>query len=122
MKSLLTIILSLSLFQNVAFARHISGAVKDAENKPIENASVVLLNAKDSSVIKLGAANKNGKYDFENINAGHYIIKATAVGFTPAFSPSFEYKGDDPGRCRPALRKICHPTCRSNCYRTKTAY
>ncbi|HUN04824.1 MAG TPA: carboxypeptidase-like regulatory domain-containing protein, partial [Niabella sp.] len=95
MKSLLTIILSLSLFQNVAFARHISGAVKDAENKPIENASVVLLNAKDSSVIKLGAANKNGKYDFENINAGHYIIKATAVGFTPAFSPSFEYKGDD---------------------------
>ncbi|HEV3252504.1 MAG TPA: hypothetical protein VGZ71_16200, partial [Puia sp.] len=45
----------------------ISGNVNDEKQKAIESATVSLLKAKDSGLIKLAICDKDGKYVFENI-------------------------------------------------------
>ena len=50
-----------------ATAQNVKGLVKDVEGIALANASVSLLNAKDSSVVKLAITNKTGEYQFKNI-------------------------------------------------------
>src|SRR5690349_335718 len=86
----------LSGFVLLAFssiAQSIKGMVKDADGKIIANASVSLLNAKDSSVIKLAVTNATGQYEFKNIKNGHYITNVAFVGYAVAYSPVFEVSG-----------------------------
>lgn len=68
----------------------ITGNVKGANDKPLTNATVSLLKAKDSSLVKLAVASENGAYKFEKINAGQYLIKAEAVGHQKSFSKMVE--------------------------------
>ncbi|MDB5196528.1 MAG: hypothetical protein JWP88_899 [Flaviaesturariibacter sp.] len=49
-------------------------------------ATISLLRAKDSAVVKLAAANKHGEFLFENVSNGKYIIQATAVGHRKGYS------------------------------------
>ena len=51
------------------------------DDQPLENATVYLLNRKDSSLVKLSLTNKSGLAEFENIFNGEYLIKATNVNF-----------------------------------------
>ena len=69
---------------------HISGAIIDGNQKTIESATISLLTAKDSSVVKFSVAGKDGKFAFENIPNGKYLIAVTAVGHQKGFSESFE--------------------------------
>lgn len=94
MRSLITTLAGFILLQTATYGQNITGNVKDADNKPIELASVTLLKAKDSSIAKVNATDKTGHYKFEGIAQGNYIVKATAIGYSPALSPSFEYKGE----------------------------
>ncbi len=73
----------------------ISGTVKDADNKPLNAATITLLKAADSSIAKLNASDKSGSYTFEHIEPGKYIVLATAVGYTKAYSAAFELAGTD---------------------------
>src|SRR6476620_3940880 len=68
----------------------VSGAVQDVTGKSLEAATVNLLRAKDSSIVKLAAADKSGQYAFEVSADGKYLIVASAVGYTKLYSPSFE--------------------------------
>jgi hypothetical protein len=66
----------LSAFIFIAFAstaQNIRGIAKDAEGKLLTNASVSLLNAKDSAVMKLAVTNTFGEYKFQNIKDGKYL-------------------------------------------------
>ncbi len=56
----------------------------------LENASVELLKAKDSSLVKIALTGNNGLAEFENIPFGHYLFKATMVGFDLKYSNIFE--------------------------------
>lgn len=76
-------------------AQKIAGGVKDPEGKVVAAATASLLNAKDSSVVKLAAAGKDGMYAFESIPAGSYIVMATAVSYNKAYSAAFSYAGDE---------------------------
>ena len=67
-----------------------SGTVIDGATKIIESATITLLRAKDSSVAKLSVADKTGKYVFENIIEGKYMVSVTAVGHQKGFSETFE--------------------------------
>jgi iron complex outermembrane receptor protein len=60
----------------------------------MDYATVSLLRGKDSSVVKSTLTNDAGKYQFDNIIAGRYIIKATTVGYQPTFSPVLEVQDD----------------------------
>ncbi|MFT4095376.1 MAG: TonB-dependent receptor [Niabella sp.] len=92
-----TFVLFLTTFiiQSQITAQKISGAITDTENKPLNAATVTLLNSKDSSVVKLNATNTSGNYVFEGIEAGSYFIMATTVGYNKAYSAAFEYTGDE---------------------------
>jgi iron complex outermembrane receptor protein len=71
----------------------VSGALIDENGKPLDYATVSLLNAKDSTVVKGTLSNDAGAYAFDHINAGTYIIKATVVGYEKAVSKPFAVTG-----------------------------
>ena len=62
--------------------------VTDQKNS-IENATVELLRSKDSALIKTSLTDNKGVAEFENINAGSYLVKISAVGYSPRFSEAF---------------------------------
>ena len=64
----------------------LNGAVHDGTGKPMPFASVALLNARDSSVAKGTASDQQGLYAFENVRAGRYVVRATAVGYQKVHS------------------------------------
>jgi len=68
----------------------VSGQVIDGNTKTIEAATITLMRAKDSSVAKISAANKDGNFVFENVSEGKYFVSITAVGHSKGFSESFE--------------------------------
>ncbi len=68
----------------------ISGSIKDGGNqKIIDAASVSLLQSKDSGLVKVAVADAAGNFYFENIKEGNYLVMATSVGHTKAYSQSF---------------------------------
>nr|WP_067056625.1 outer membrane beta-barrel family protein [Mucilaginibacter sp. L294] len=68
----------------------ITGQLQNEQAKPMDYATVSLLRGKDSSVVKSTLTDDAGKYLFNNIIAGRYIIKATTVGYQPTFTPVLE--------------------------------
>jgi len=68
----------------------VTGQVIDGNTKTLEAATITLLRAKDSSVAKISAANKDGNFVFENVSEGKYFVSITAVGHTKGFSELFE--------------------------------
>jgi iron complex outermembrane receptor protein len=58
----------------------ISGTFTDNTSKPLQSVSVSLLKASDSSLVKIAVTNKEGNYEFDNINEGNYFLSATSVG------------------------------------------
>ena len=89
---LLTVILS--TISVVSYSQEIEGKITgnviDGNAKTIESATITLLKAKDSSVIKLSVADKTGKFVFEAIPEGKYLVSITAVGHQKGFSEPFE--------------------------------
>ena len=67
----------------------IKGVLQDAQSKPVDYASVSLLNAKDSTIVTGTLSTETGEYHFDNIKNGTYIVKATEVGFENALSQPF---------------------------------
>ncbi|MGN7821146.1 outer membrane beta-barrel protein [Chitinophaga sp. 22536] len=68
----------------------IAGKVIRTGDQPVEFATVTLLKAGDSSLVKGAIADINGKYEFEQIKQGKYLIAAAAVGMNKAYSKPFE--------------------------------
>jgi hypothetical protein len=68
----------------------INGIVNDQNVKPFPSATATLLKASDSSIIKLTLSDKTGKFSFENIPDGKYLISLSAVGHAVSFSETIE--------------------------------
>lgn len=83
---------------------HISGTVQDITGKVLEAATINLLRAKDSSVVKLAAANKNGQYSFEIPTDGKYLVLASAVGYSKVYSAPFDVNAATPTIALKALQ------------------
>ena len=64
----------------------ISGTVIDGNTRTIESATIMLLNAGDSSMAKIGLADKTGRYEFDGIADGRYLVSVSAVGHSTAYS------------------------------------
>jgi hypothetical protein len=85
--SLLTITTLLSAFaQAQTNTGKIRGNVVDGSQKTIISATISLLKAADSSVVKFSVADKSGRYEFDNISAGKYLVSVSAVGHNKGFS------------------------------------
>src|SRR5665647_2093132 len=68
----------------------IHGTVADAGGKPIKDASVLLLKSSDSSLVKGMVSDAAGKYAFENINKGSYMVSASFSGMQQEFTKVFD--------------------------------
>src|SRR5690349_13065452 len=67
----------------------IRGVVVDGNGKPLDNASVLLLHSKDSSLVKGCITAKNGTFSFEKIAAASYLIASSFSGYKDAYSMVF---------------------------------
>src|SRR5215510_7933763 len=84
----------LSVFVNAQSTGKIKGAVIDGNSKTIASSTITLLRSKDSSVIKISAADKDGHFEFENIPEGKYLVSVSAVGHQKGYSEIFEVTAD----------------------------
>jgi outer membrane receptor protein involved in Fe transport len=70
---------------NFAYAQNtggkITGTITDQNSKPIDGATVSLVMAKDSAVVKTAIANADGSFVFGNLKDDTYRVFATSVGF-----------------------------------------
>src|SRR5215218_5511479 len=92
MKKILTLLtlMIMTLISQAQKNGRVSGNVIDGSQKTIESATISLLRSKDSVAVKFSVADKNGKYVFENIPTGKYLVSITAVGHSKGFSEVFE--------------------------------
>ncbi len=79
----------LLILVGAANAQTISGTAKDDGGAPLSGATVALVKAKDSSVVKLSVAASNGTYSFSPVKAGDYRIMISNVGYNTSLSSSF---------------------------------
>ena len=96
-KILIGLVVMISAFRVIAQSSQISisGLVTDNKKNRVESATVSLLNAKDSSVIKLVISDKAGKYSFEGIAYGEYFITISSVNFNSADYSQVKIRFDD---------------------------
>jgi hypothetical protein len=66
------------------------GSIRAATGTALPFASVALLNAKDSSLVKGGLSNETGVYELTHIKAGRYLVAASMVGYKTMHSAAFE--------------------------------
>ena len=72
----------------------ISVTIVNDQKLPAENATVQLLKAKDSALVKVAITDKDGVADFENISFGTYILKVSMINFQNYFSSAFEVSAE----------------------------
>jgi iron complex outermembrane recepter protein len=97
MKKILTILTV--LISVVSFAQtsgKVTGVVEDGSQKIIEAATISLQRVKDSSIAKVTAADKTGRYNFENVKDGIYFVSISAVGHQKGFTETFTINSDKP--------------------------
>ena len=94
MKRILSLMSAFIFIAFASTAQNIKGIAKDADGKLLTNASVSLLNAKDSAVVKLAVTNTSGEYKFQNIKDGKYLTSVSYVGYISSYSPVFEVSGN----------------------------
>ena len=68
----------------------IRGRVIDQERGGVASASVSLLKAKDSSLVKISVSNKDGRFEFDNIGSDKYVVMASAVGHSKMYSAAID--------------------------------
>jgi iron complex outermembrane recepter protein len=90
MKKLFTILAAFGLASFTSEAQlNLSGTVGSA-GKPLEAATINLLKASDSSIVKMTMSMKMGDFKLSNIETGKYLVYVTAVGYQKYYSPAFE--------------------------------
>lgn len=67
----------------------VAGQVKDNESHPAAYATVTLLKAADSSLVKGAITDDNGRYRFRQVHLGTYIVSVSVVGMNKAYSQPF---------------------------------
>ncbi len=85
------LIFAFLLFSNIAFAQKFSikGQLKDDKSVALPSATIMLLNAKDSSLVNFASSNADGFFEMKDISRGGYLFKVTYVGLA-TFSKKIE--------------------------------
>lgn len=85
----LLFLLSLLLLSLPAIAQvEVRGTIIEESNKqPIEQATIRLLNVKDSSLINGVVSGRNGTFSLKNVKNGTYLLSVTFIGLDPIYQP-----------------------------------
>lgn len=83
----LLVIMSAAICSLAQSPGKITGSIKDGGNqKVIDAASISLLHATDSSLVKISVADKDGNFSFENVKEGNYLLLASSTGHGKTYS------------------------------------
>lgn len=74
------ILLAVMLTAFGASAYTVTGSLTDTDNEPVAGASVRLLNAGDSTAVRAGIADTNGRFALRNVGKGRYVVEFSFVG------------------------------------------
>lgn len=88
-KLFLLVTLSICLLSGI-MAQKIQGVINDNDGKPVAGASVALLKAKDSAVVKWATSAVDGEYEFSSIAPGRYLVLISHVNFSKHYSTGFD--------------------------------
>ena len=72
----------------------VSGSIKDPNGKPLQSVNAMLLKSVDSSLVRGMVSDASGKYSFENIKNGQYLVSASFTGMKQVYTEPFELTGD----------------------------
>ena len=75
------------------FAQQVTGNVKDENGKALAGATAALKKLKDSSSVKFAVTNNEGRFTFNDIEAGTYFVNISFVGYESRNSNQFEVNG-----------------------------
>jgi iron complex outermembrane recepter protein len=92
---IISVLMTMSAWSQIKNGR-ISGTVTDGNTRTIESATITLLKASDSSVAKMSVADKSGKFVFENVTEGSYLVSITAVGHIKGYSETISISTANP--------------------------
>ncbi|QDK78567.1 TonB-dependent receptor [Spirosoma sp. KCTC 42546] len=81
----------------------VNGHVGTQAGKPLEFTTMMLLKAKDSTLVKGAISDIDGKYAFENVGAGQYLVAAQQIGYRKTYSVPFAIDEAHPAHELPAL-------------------
>ena len=84
----------------------VSIAILNEQSAPLENATVELLNAKDSSLQKTAITDKNGIVEIQNIQAGSFFLKTSMVGYNSSYSVPFAITSEKNSITVPSLTMV----------------
>jgi iron complex outermembrane recepter protein len=77
-------------------AGKVTGSIKDGgQQKIIDAASVSLLKAKDSSLVKVAITDAAGNFILENVKDGTYLVLATSIGHSKTYSNVFSVSPEE---------------------------
>ncbi len=71
------------LSEATVMAASLFGGVTDVSGESLPQASVRVLAARDSSLVKAAVTNNSGRFTISGLNKGKYIVEASYVGFEP---------------------------------------
>ncbi|RIV21199.1 TonB-dependent receptor [Fibrisoma montanum] len=77
----------------LTFGQSVSGRVQEPGGKPLAFANVLLVNSKDSSLVKGAVATDAGRFVLERVPAGSYRVAVSAVGYRKVFTDAFNLSG-----------------------------
>ena len=90
-------------FGQVPVKGKVSGQVTTVANKSVEFATMMLVKAADSSLVKGAVSDAGGLYAFDAITAGQYRVMAQQLGYGKTYSPLFTLDADHTDMNLPAL-------------------
>ena len=90
--STLSFLLLLSLIYQSS-AQAVSGRVIEAGGKGIESATITVLYATDSTVVKYEVSNKEGFFELTNLNNGVFIVRISCLGYTSQLLNNIKFTG-----------------------------
>jgi hypothetical protein len=72
----------------------LTGSVRTPDHQGVPFANLLLLQAKDSALVKGMVTSESGDYRLENLREGHYLLLATMVGYGKTYSSPFTVAAD----------------------------
>ena len=101
MKKVYLLLITTILLTTFAFAQtqrngKLSLTVQNEQQQAIENATVELIRAKDSSLVKAAITDKSGVAVFDHLLMGIYRVRISVVGFSTKYTKPIELKIEQP--------------------------
>lgn len=73
------------MFLSQAQNATLSGSVTDSKDATLPFVNILLLEAKDSSLIKGTTTDENGSFQLEDLNAGNFLVLISSIGYTKSY-------------------------------------